>query len=325
MVKGKHVKRSSDSSARQPLWHTRLAWLGGLMTAVLAGVLVSIVTGLLPIGRLGSAQPSSSPPPPEMSPRQSVPNSPSARKPSRHGKSADTKTEPFKPLKVVSVFPLDGEVYKDWVFKGSGPDPAQIAKADEDRHHPALLNQDFFDDGGYALSTDTQLIVRNRRSYPVSITNIRISRRCQAPVDSARTDDTQPELTDESTQLGFIIDSHDPQAMMAVGSDVSKWKHVNYFASHTVAISAKSVHVFDIRTAALHRTCIFWFQVSVVDGDSLITQKIGDGRLPFRVSAFVPSPSDGHPFAGYRKLYVGGQLSPFHDGTWARENPTMWH
>jgi hypothetical protein len=223
------------------------------------------------------------------------------------------------PLAVLSRDPLDAGVQKTWVFlRGTIPNPAQMARVDEDRHNPTQVNQDFFDDGGYPPATDTQVIVKNRRSYPVLVTTIQISPSCRAPA-TGMIAIGQAEPSGISDQMGFIVDASDPIALMAPGSNPRLWTQP-YFDGRTITIPAGGFYVFNIRAVALHQACTFWLWIRVLDGNVPVVERVGDYGQPFRVSALVFS-TRRHPFAHYHRVYAGGVTSPFRDGTWTRENP----
>lgn len=302
-----------------------LHWLGVVGTGVMIGVLVAVVTGWLPLpghsqsGRDGmsASSPSIKAPVPATTTKR-----PSATTSSGPSSPNAAHSAPLRPLHVVSRNPLDDAVQKTWVFPpGLAPSPTQMAQVDEDRHYPPLVNRDFFNDGGYPPATNTQIIVRNTRPYTVLVTNIGLSVSCHAPVERAIADG-QDEPADAAGEIGFVVDAADPQAMVATGPDPRQWKGT-YFDGRTDPIPAGGLYTFNIQTVALHRSCSFWFVVTVVDGNNTITQMIGDYAQPFRVSALVLG-KRGHRFIHYDELYVGGATSPFRDGTWVRENPQTW-
>jgi hypothetical protein len=234
-------------------------------------------------------------------------------------------------LKMVSEYPLDSWEVWAWIFsRGFVPSPAEIARLNEGT--PDVVNRKLYDYGGYALFTYTQLIVQNTCRQAVSISNIQVSKICQAPlngpifVGKQRLTNSGP--IDGGTQLGFPLDSADPEARVAPGWDVNRWRR-EYVTGPPVVIRPGETHEFDIKAIALHHACKFSIVFTVVDGGRSFSQSFNDAGQPFRVSALLPGvlkreKLGSRPYAGYSRLYVGGDASPWHDGTWVRENPKTW-
>jgi hypothetical protein len=346
---GKHTRGSADKGDAEPdneanepprekqtFWHRRVVWLCGLATAVLAGVLATSVSGFLPhiVHLVETSLSSPSPRGVATTPGSKGPKTPRPTKSADTGGSLSKRHQALEPLKMMSAYPLDGWEVWAWIFpRGSKLSPGQIAQIDKDHSQPSLVNQDLYDDGAYAPFTATQLAVRNRLSSSVNITDIRVLKSCQSPLNGTIFDGrsrlTSIGPSDVNTELGFNLDSPDPEAMVARGWDVSQWKQ-EYASGPTVSIPGKTTHVFDIKTIALHHACKFSIQLTIVDSAGVVYQTFNDYGQPFRVSAPLPGvlkrekPRD-HPFDGYQRLYVGGPASPWHDGTWVRENPKTWH
>jgi hypothetical protein len=199
---------------------------------------------------------------------------------------------------------------------------------------PELVNRDLYNDGGYAISTDTQLILHNNCSKPVTISDFQVLKSCQPPLDGpifvgqkALSEPTS--IDDEGRQLGFDLDSPNPEAMITNGWNVSQWTQ-EYASGSIATIQGGESYSFDIRAIALHKACSFSIAVrALYDGRPPFTKIIDDYGQPFRVSALLPGLLDeqngrGHPYAGYGALYVGADASPWHGGTWKRENPRSY-
>lgn len=314
----------------------RIVWLSSVATTVLATVLATSVTGALShVVHSVEGLPSRSLP--ISAPTPHVGSSmPQRSKGSNGGAPADKNHSPIcvTPLKMVSEYPLDSWEVRAWTFPAEfAPSPGQIAQINKDYSVPDLINRDLYNDGGYAPSTDTQLILQNNCSHPMTITDIQASKSCQPPLDgtifAGQTKLSESGLADNSTQLGFNLDSSNPEAMLTNGWDVSQWTQ-EYASGPIVTIPGGEQHVFDIRSIALHVACRFFIVVRVLYDENTLTENFSDGGQPFRVSALLPGvlkaqrPGD-YPYSGYSMLYVGGAASPWHDGTWARENPRTWH
>ena|SRR5215471_18535399 len=133
---------------------------------------------------------------------------------------------------------------------------------------------------------------------------------------------------DGGTQLGFRLDSANPEARVAPGWNVNRWWR-EYVTGLAVNIPPGETHEFDIKAIALYHACRFSIVFTIVNRGKSSIQKFSDAGQPFRVSALLPGvlkreKPGGHPYAGYSRLYVGADASPWHDGTWVRENPSTW-
>ena len=235
--------------------------------------------------------------------------------------------------RLVSEYPLDSWEVRAWTFPATvTPGPGQIAQINEADDNPKTVNQDLFGDGGYAPFIDTQFVLHNGCSQRVTITDIQVQKSCQPPLDGTifvgQANLSEPDLTDTSTQLGFDLDSPDPEAMVTAGWDVGKWTQ-EYATGPLIAIPGNSDYAIDIRAIALHVACRFSILIRVLFGGKTLTEAFADDGQPFRVSALLagvlkPGRPGYRPFAGYRRLYVGWAASPWNDGTWTRENPDTW-
>jgi hypothetical protein len=252
----------------------------------------------------------------------------------RGGRPDGRRPVPLGPaLQLVSAYPLDSWEVQAWIFpREVVPTPTQIGQLEKDDGSLALVNQDLFEDGADPPFTDTQLIVRNNRRYPVTISDIRVSASCQAPRDGAifvgQNHIIYPDFAQSGQQLGVIVDSANPEARITNGWNVSQWTQ-EYVTGPLVTIQAGATYEFDIRAISLHYACTFEIVLTVVDGAKTYPQIFNDYGQPFRISALLANAQIltkpvSHPYAGYSMLYVGADASPWHDGTWVRENPRTW-
>jgi hypothetical protein len=207
------------------------------------------------------------------------------------------------------------------------------------------MNRDLYNDGGFAPFTYTQFILHNTCSQSATITDIRASKICHLPLDGPIFVG-QPKLNEpglasmstqrvsnldppDSTQLAFNLDSPDPEAMIVNGWNTSLWTQ-QYASSPLITVQGNGRYAIDIRSIALYSSCSFSIKVRILYNNRIYIQTFDDGGQPFRVSALLPgvlSPKgpEAHPFAGYEMLYAGWNASPWHDGTWMREDPKTWH
>lgn len=347
---GKHVKRAeraSDSDGqpfwrRRAFWRGRRVWLSTIATGVVIAVIAAGLNGVLPhVVDAAMGWPSSSPATGAAAPTHKThaptPTTPEPKAPKRkgehHGHAPRVEgLASCDPAKMVSENSLSRWLVRAWTFpSGFVPSPSEIAQIDNDYNSPDLVNRALYDDGGYAPSTDTQLVLQDQCLNPASITDIQVAKSCRPPVGGTIFDgqtqlsdsssaDSSP--TDGSTKLSFNLDSSDPEAMTATGQD--------YDASGSiVTIPARGIQEFDISASTLHLACRFSIRITIVANGVLYDRTFSDGGQPFRVSALLPGvlglnkPGE-HPYAGYSRLYVGGTASPWHDGTWVREDPKTW-
>jgi hypothetical protein len=182
---------------------------------------------------------------------------------------------------------------------------------------PALDNW-AFSHGGYEPNTDTQLVLENNRSHPVRIIDMRVIKKCGAPV--AGTLLYSPDQgNDADIRLGFDLDSNDAEAYAAIGWYTSTWKP-DYFANFTVSIGAGSQQVFNLRSVVTKFSCQFRYQITALDGERKIIELIGDDGQPFRASALLPQVGPD-PFTGYSAMYAGGVYSPAGNDSYVKVNP----
>jgi hypothetical protein len=246
---------------------------------------------------------------------------------------------------VASENSLDSGEVSAWTFPGGWtPAASQIADINEAGKQADLVNRYLYNDGGYAPSTDTQLIIQNNCSKPAIVTDMQAVKSCQAPNDGAifigqpqlsaaspTTATTAAESDTGSTQIGLNLDSVNPEAMLANGSNYTQWRQ-EYAAGSLATIASNSDYTFDIHAIAPTSACEFSIQITYLyDGESHI-ENITDQGQPFRVSALLPGlpgapgakSTAKHPYSGYGLLYVGWQASPWPDESWVRENPKTW-
>jgi len=313
----------------------RRIWLSGLATAVLASVLATSISGALPkVAHALGGVISQSRPKREPTPQRASSKTPRISGVSDKPTPADHSHSPICRLEMSSEYPLDSRTVRAWTFPVRWvASPSQIAQVNEGRTDPNSVNQDLYLDGGYALSTYTQLILKNDCAQAVTISDIWVSKSCQAPLSgtifTGENKLSEPTSTsDGGTQLGLNLDSPDPEAKVAAGWNVNQWTQ-DYASGSLVMIPSQISHVFDIRAIALHSACRFSILIRAVYGGKSSIKPIDDEGQPFRVGALLPGVLSqqkvgGHPYAGYSTLYVGSDASPWHDGTWTRENPKTW-
>lgn len=327
--KGPTESRTSRLKRRR----MRRRWLSSVATGVLVAVLAAGANGAFS-DAFHAANRLISPPRQEGAPAPHAgkssapqPTSSGGGTPAGHNHSLDCS------LQLVSEYSLDGREVRAWTFPtGFKLSPGQTAQLSEDHGTADLVNRDLYNDGGYAPFTDIQFIIQNTCSESATITDIWALKSCQSPLDgvifAGQSELSEPNPGNAGTQLGINLDSSDPEAMVTNGWDTSQWTQ-EYAGGSLITIQGMGTHVVDIRSIALHSACSFSIQMRVLSNKKTYIQTFTDDGQPFRVSALLPGvlksgkPGD-YPYSGYGMLYVGWNASPWHDDTWAREDPKTY-
>jgi hypothetical protein len=316
----------------------RKRWLGGVGTGVLIVVLSWGLTVEFPatVGRWLSSSSERTPSPPAKKPSLPKTSSPVGGSPA--GQNPARICAP----QMVSENSLYSWEVSAWTFpRRLTPTASEIADVDGTSNNADLTNQYLYNDGGYAPFTDTQLILQDNCPEPVIVTDVQVEKSCQAPLDGSifvgQNELSTPSSTSESAttepgpssaQLGFDLDSSNPEAMLASGWNFFQWTQ-EYDTGSLATIPANGDYTFDIRAIATKMACQFSIEITYLSHGKNNTEPITDGGQPFRVSALLTGPLDAkkpaeHPYAGYEMLYVGWHASPWPDGSWVREDPQTW-
>jgi hypothetical protein len=302
-------------------WRKPLAWWGGVGTAVLIGVLISVLSTQAsrvipqPSSEAGNVATGQTPP-----------------KPASTGPAASTRPASFSsappsvdPLTVVSEDPVNVDDLADWVF----PQPLVLSAAalktlNTDIVNPTTFaNPDFtaiadymYSLGGYEMGgVDTQLVVQNNQSVPLRVIDIGVIKSCTAPLDGTLFYGPG-QAGDPGVKIGFNLDSTYSYALQITGNYIyGSYSYPYYFANYTVSINPGSQQVFDLFAQALDHACTFRYQVTVLEGETKVYQVIGDGSEPFRVSGYRKG------YSAYSVVYEGGAYSPSQNRLFARVNP----
>jgi hypothetical protein len=283
-----------------PFWRKPLVWLGGLVTVVLGGVLVSVLSN--------EAQRFVPPPAPATSTASSDHAGP--------------------PLMVVSERPLNVDEFAYWAF----PDRLALSA-----RKLAYVNSLFLHDGptslpvahyfsslgGYAIhSIETLVVVQNNRSYPIRIIDMHVIKSCRAPV-TGTIFYAPGGAEDTIIGLGFDLDSADTGARIVRG--MRGIQTADYFDKYTISIGPGAQQVFRFQASTSRYACTFRYQATILDGKKQVYQLIGNGRQPFRVSTAPAVPPTDLLLAGYSVGYVAGPISPAHNGAFVRVDPKTFH
>lgn len=287
---------SKNRNKRTPVWRKPAAWLGGLLTVVLGGVLVSVLS--MQANRVLQ---------------------PSNRTPSSAREVAGTN-----PLRIVSEEPLNLESLWSYSF------PSRILLDQSQLNHiNALLSSAinnpltgrlpgyFSSRGGYPVTlVNTQVVVQNNSPKPVRILSIYAVKSCGPPL--AGTLFFAPGQAGESSvELGFNLDVPDGEARVSDGLHMVSASSPAYFSKYTINIAPGKQQVLSMYATTTRYRCSFRYRVTLLNGDEKEYQLIGNGGKPFWVSALAG-------FSKYSVIYAAGATSPDPRGAWARVNPDKY-
>ena len=294
-----------------------------MVAGVLTGVLVNVLTP--PAQRLtGSAGPTVT-----LAPLSVVPKATSASKRHRKPKPSPSPTPTAPPLSVASEDPLNMDDLGVWTFPNKIPfDSSQLAHANALFHTSITgMASYFYSLGGYAINADTQLVLQNDSSQPVSILDMRVIKNCGAPLNGTLF--YSPNAgADDDVRLGFNLDSADTDAESAKGWDPHAWKP-DYFESKHISFRPGEQRVLNIRAITAKHACTFNYQATVLEGKAKFYQTFDDAGQPFRVSALMNKllPYVNVNFARYAALYIGGVAAPTGDSNddYVKVKPKSYH
>jgi hypothetical protein len=143
-----------------------------------------------------------------------------------------------------------------------------------------------------------QLILAGNRDYPVRIVNMNPVGTCTAPL-SGTILDSPPAGEDDSTLIGFDLDSPDP---VADAYSEAQGFGQSYFEAKTVTLEYPQQQVFEIIGVTARHFCQFRINLSVLEGRRIVLETIGDGARPFMVSGELP-------LTDYQEVYIGGVMN----------------
>jgi hypothetical protein len=288
---------SKHRRKRTPLWRKPAAWLGGLLTVVLAGVLVSVL----------SAQ------------ANRILQQPSIKSSSPAREAVGTG-----PLTIVSEEPLNLESLWDYSF------PNRILLDQNQLNHidtllfsainnplTGRLPTYFSSLGGYPVTeVNTQLVVQNNGLEPIRILNIYAAKSCGPPLTGTLFF-APGQGGESSVELGFNLDAPDGEARVSDGLHMVSASSPVYFSKYTINILPGKQEVLDMYATTTRYRCSFRYGVTLLNGDKKEYQLIGNGANPFRVSALADIPK-------YAVIYAAGATSPAPRGAWTRVSPDKY-
>jgi hypothetical protein len=314
-------KRASGAEPKQHRWRKPLAWSGGVGTAVLIGVLISVLS--TQAGRV-IPQPSSAAgdtPALQASPKTAL--TPSAE--STRTTSPVRGRPSLNPLTVVSEDPVNVDDLADWAFaRPVVLSTAALKTLNHDVVTPTssgdadltAIADYMYSRGGYETEfIDTQLVVQNNQNVPLRVIDIGVIKSCTQPLGGMLFFGPG-QASDSGVKIGFNLDSTYSYALeIPNNSIVSSESYPYYFANYTVTIAPGAQQVFDLVAQSLDHACTFRYVVTVLEGEKKVYQTIGDGSNPFRVTGYRKGRS------AYSVVYEGGAYSPSSNSLFVRVNP----
>jgi hypothetical protein len=223
------------------------------------------------------------------------------------------------PVKVISAVVEGGAL--SWVFPR--PMTLSIAQLRKVEGH----NDDFgvddvafgtwaLNNGGAPLGGAFMVTVAGNRNHPVSIHDMRVTdAHCHAPYTGTIFYSPTAGF-DNTLALSYDLDKLNPAPLISYGPNAGQ----DFFGGtnstpKTISLAYGEQQVFRIMPSTARSTCTFWLQLTIQDGSSLVTEKIGYGNQPFATSASEIATgrgpnSDTIDFSRYTKVYAGGVASP---------------
>jgi hypothetical protein len=151
-----------------------------------------------------------------------------------------------------------------------------------------------------------QLVLQGNRRQTARVTNVRVVPRCQEPF-SGTLFESPPAGADDIIRIGFDLDNPHPHAQIFTNSLTDE----EYFASKTISLKLDEQQVVEVAVTTEHHYCEYTLLVDVLDHGKTVSEPINNNGEPFRVSAFL-EPNQ------YGELYMGGVVSPSHNGEFVR-------
>ena len=297
------VSRESNTqkkSGRRPLWKTPVGWVGALMTAVVTGVAVALATSF-----------------------------------SQHVVSAEQQTTPKGPpveVENVAAAPLYGDSIA--FSRPLDLSRTQLGAFDSTAAGYQLgwdgKNQDYpwaWEHGGAAVNGVTVRVdVQGNRKTAVRIEGMQLSEQCRSPVTGTLFY-SPPAGSYPVIHIGFNLDRVHPVAQLL--NDESLTFGGPYFLQNTITLAYGEQQQIQLLAITQEHYCEFRVDMSVLEGNSIVHQIIGNGNQPFRVTSSITTPDPVTPrikdvkFAAYQRLYVGGVAS-WCGSNWIRANPLTY-
>jgi hypothetical protein len=165
-----------------------------------------------------------------------------------------------------------------------------------------------------------KIVVEGNRDNAVRILGMRALKHCQAPLTGTLFLDPTAGA-DDSVMIGFDLDSDDTNARVATQVSIGLRP---YFGSKTISLKGGEQQVLQIFAATSRYYCEYRLQMTVLDEGRTVTEVIGNGNAPFRVTSFATTASGDIAYSRYQVLYAGGVVSPKGDASYVRVDPATF-
>jgi hypothetical protein len=232
------------------------------------------------------------------------------------------------PLSIVSEDPISPVLSTDWVLPGKvvlGNSQMNLLDSFVRTGSDASMTrymQWFSSRGGYKTGQiGSRVVLENDRSYPIRIMGMNVVEECGPPIRGT-VFMASGGAEDRVIGLGFSLGSTDTDAEISQGNGPQDWKP-HYFSSYTISIEPGAQQVLNLFAfPAKEEACAFRYQATILDGRKKVNQLIGDGAMPFRVTAVAVQYKQGPPLSNYQAAYIGGGLN--RGGAFKRVDPRVW-
>ncbi|MCG5220376.1 hypothetical protein [Streptosporangium sp. KLBMP 9127] len=154
--------------------------------------------------------------------------------------------------------------------------------------------------GGASINSVTiKLELRGNRAEPIRIQGMELVKRCTKP-HTGTLFESPPSGENVPIFMGFDLDEfHSTAQLLDDQGEVAG----PYFSRKTITLTDGEKQQLQITARTKRQACDFHLDVQVLDGTTIVHQKIDNNGQPFRVSA------SAGPLSGYQRLYVGGVIS----------------
>ena len=297
-------RRNSDEAPREHprktgspwRWLRRPAvWVGGVLTAVLVGVLTPLVQGSL-------TEPADGP-----------------------STSTTTSTTPITgPPAKVAALQLERDESNSYAFPQrldlTEADLRTVSHAHQSQTDPGLYDQWARERGGADdYKINIKLVLEGNRRDPIRILGLRPIKDCREPLTGTLL--YSPSAgADENIKIGLNLDEPSPIARNWQEYEIQG----DYFAENTVSLEYKEQQTFQIIAQTLEQYCEFTLEFTILDEGETVTQEVANGSEPFRVSALVDDWDEPAPFDLYQALYIGGVANPDSSGEFIPADPSTF-
>ncbi|HMJ24012.1 MAG TPA: hypothetical protein VK513_18995 [Terriglobales bacterium] len=180
----------------------------------------------------------------------------------------------------------------------------------------ALANNGAFPDDGAV-----QIDLRGGGARATVINDIEIDKQCRSPLMGTLLFGPPGGAEGKNIQVGFNLDQRFPVAQdYGIYGDLSG----NYIQEHHISFMPGETQTLIVHALTHRYYCEYRILLKIDTGRGVVYEKVDDHGKPFVVTATPDGVSRYIRFSDYKEFYVGGILSPHHDGTFVKEDPAKW-